>query len=578
MAVEKVIKLKVENGEALLNVQELNKALGDTNKKTDALNDTMSSATEAIDKFTGGAASGFKAVTSGVGTFLKSLTTLKGALIATGLGALVVVLGSLFTYFTQTSRGADKFAEIMGGVSAAVKVVIDRVVLLGEGIVELFSGNFTKAIETVKNAFTGIGAEIVKETAAGARLAKQLDDIEDRERDLIKLRAKANLQITDARLIADDQTKSIQEREAALRKAYKLEGEVATAEQKNAQAYVKYLKERIKLGESTDEDLRLLAEKEAEVDRLRSETSRRNKKLQSELNQLKAEQAALDAAAEERVKKLSEEEQKLADQRKQWSMEDAAAREKKAIEEDAARKKNIQSYNEMLAQMRASSLSAEEQELAAAEQQYQELLTLAIKSGKETEAVTQALEEKKAQIKKKYADEERQREIEQAAKSVELAGQTFGALAQLTEALGKGNEKNAEKTFKITKALRIGEAVANTAAAIMSQLAVPQDALTGANFVKAGIVAATGAAQVAAIAATKFQRGGGAGTTRTSQPSIPTSTATAQPLTPNIQFGNTENQLAGLLGRPMRAYVVNQDITNANQLERRIRSSATIGG
>ena len=197
MAVEKVIKLKVENGEALLSVEELNKALGDTNKKTDALNDTMDSATTAIDKFTGGAASGFKAVTSGIGTLLKSLTTLKGALIATGLGALVVALGALFTYFTQTSRGADKFAEIMGGVSAAVKVVIDRVVLLGEGIVELFSGNFTKAIQTVKNAFTGIGAEIVKETAAGARLAKQLDDIEDRERDLIKLRAKANLQITE---------------------------------------------------------------------------------------------------------------------------------------------------------------------------------------------------------------------------------------------------------------------------------------------------------------------------------------------------------------------------------------------
>jgi major membrane immunogen (membrane-anchored lipoprotein) len=227
--------------------------------------------------------------------------------------------------------------------------------------------------------------------------------------------------------------------------------------------------------------------------------------------------------------------------------------------------------------MRASSLSAQQQELAAADQQYQQLLTLAIKAGKGTEAVTQAYEEKKAQIKKKYADEERQREIEQSAKSVELAGQTFGALAQLTESLGKGNEKNAEKTFKISKALRIGEAIANTAAAIMSQLAVPQDALTGANFVKAGIVAATGAAQVATIAATKFQKGGGS-SGRVSQPSIPTSTATAQPLTPNIQFGNTENQLAGLLGRPMRAYVVNQDITNANQLERRIRSSATIGG
>ena len=161
MAVEKVIKLKVENGEALLNLEELNKALGDTNKKTDALNDTMASATESIDKFTGGAASGFKAVTSGVGTFLKSLTTLKGALIATGLGALVVVLGSLFTYFTQTSRGADKFAEIMGGVSAAVKVVVDRIIGLGESLTKLFSGDFSGAVDGVTKAFSGLGDEIV---------------------------------------------------------------------------------------------------------------------------------------------------------------------------------------------------------------------------------------------------------------------------------------------------------------------------------------------------------------------------------------------------------------------------------
>jgi myosin heavy subunit len=577
MAVEKVIKLKVENGEALLNIEEVNKALADTNKQTDNLNETMSSATEAIDKFTGGAASGLKAVVSGVKTFIGSLTAVKTALVATGLGALVVVLGSLFTYFTQTSRGADKFAEIMGGVSAAVKVVIDRVVLLGEGIVELFSGNFTKAIETVKNAFTGIGAEIVKETKAGAALAKQLDEIEDRERDLIKLRAKANLQITEARLIADDQTKSIEEREKAVRRAAELEGQVAAAEQKNAQAYVKYLKERIKLGESTDEDLRQLAEKEAEVDRLRAETSRRNKKLQSELNQLKQEQKALDDAALERTKKLSEEEQKLADLRKQWAMEDSAAREKNAIEQEVTRKKNIDSFRDALAQFRASNMNAQQQELAAAEQQYTAITTLAIKAGKDTTALTAEYEEKKKQIKKKYANEERAREIAAAAQSVELVSQSLGAIAGLVEALSKGNERNAEKNFKITKALRIAEAVANTAAGIMSQLAVPQDALTGANFVKAGIVAATGAAQVAIISSTKFQKAG-ASAGRVSSPSIPTSTPTATPMTPNIQFGNTENQLAGLLGQPMRAYVVNQDIQSANQLERKIRSSATIGG
>ena len=38
----------------------------------------MDSATTAIDKFTGGAASGFKAVVGGVQSFAKSLTSLKG--------------------------------------------------------------------------------------------------------------------------------------------------------------------------------------------------------------------------------------------------------------------------------------------------------------------------------------------------------------------------------------------------------------------------------------------------------------------------------------------------------------------
>jgi len=577
MAVEKVIKLKVENGEALLNIEEVNKALADTNKQTDNLNETMSSATESIDKFTNGAASGFKAVVSGVKTFIGSLTTVRGALIATGLGALVVTLGSLFTYFTQTSRGADQFAKIMGGVSAAVKVVLDRVIGLGESLVKLFSGDFKGAVEGVKNAFKGLGDEIARETKEGARLAEQLDAIEDRERDLIKLRAEANREIAKARLIADDQTKSIEEREKAVRRAFTLENNVAKAEQANAQSYVKYLKDRIALGESTDEDLRNLAEAEAKVNDLRTENLRRNKKLETELKGLRTEAKA---AADEEAKALDERTKKeieAGEERKKVEREVAEMQKKTADEKKLQLMQAKSAYNDALASFRSSNQSAQQQELDAAEQQYIALTTLAIKAGKDTTAITYEYEQKKKQIKKKYADEERAREIAAAAQSVELVGQSLGAIAGLVEALSKGNERNAEKNFKITKALRIAEAVANTAAGIMSQLAVPQDAPTGANFVKAGIVAATGAAQVAIISSTKFQKAG-ASAGRVSSPSIPTSTPTANPMTPNIQFGNTENQLAGLLGQPMRAYVVNQDIQSANQLERKIRSSATIGG
>jgi hypothetical protein len=578
MAVEKVIKLKVENGEAILNVQELNKALTDTNKQADGLSATMANATEAIDKYTGGAASGFKAMVGGVKSFVVGMNSVKGALISTGLGAFVVVLGSLFAYFTQTSRGADKLAEAMGGVGAAVKVIIDRFVVLGEGLVKFFTGDFKGAVEGIKAAFSGLGEEIVAETKKGAALAKQLDDIEDRERDLIKMRAKANLEINKARIIADDETKSYEEREKAVRRAFDLENKVAAAEQANAQAYVKYLKERKALGETTDADLLKLAESEAKVDELRSESARRQRRLETELNSLADQKAAKELEELKRIQAITDEEQKLVDARKQWALEDSAAATKKAEADKVLRGQNVEAYNAMLAQMGASVGTAQEQELAAAEAQYLALTNLAIKAGMSTAETTQLYEEKKKQIKKKYADQERANELANAAASVQLASQSFGALAQLTEALGKGNEKNAQKTFKITKALRIGEAVASTAAAIMTQLAVPQDALTGANFVKAGIVAVTGAAQIATIASTKFQPSGGGGGSKPSTPSIPTAGASAQPMTPNISFNNTENQLAGLLGRPMRAYVINQDITNANQLERRIRSSATIGG
>ena len=577
MAVEKVIKLKVENGEAILNVQELNKALSDTNKQADGLSSTMANATEAIDKYTGGAASGFKAMLGGVKSFVMGMNTVKGALISTGLGAFVVVLGSLFAYFTQTSRGADEFAKIMGGVGAAVKVVIDRFVVLGEGLVKFFTGDFKGAVDSVKNAFKGLGDEIVNETKKGAALAEQLDNIEDRERDLIKMRAEANREIAKARIIADDETKSIEERQKAVRKAFDLENNVAKAEQANAQAYVKYLKEKKAIGESTDEDLLKQAEAEARVNELRTESLRRQRRLETELKGLRTEAKT---AAEEEVKAIEEREKKAYDaatERIKVEKEVAEIEKKAADARKLAQGQNISAYNDMLTQMRNAGGTAEEQELAAAEQQYLALTTLAIKAGKSGVEATQLYESKKREIKEKYAKQDRANELANAAASVQLAGQAFGALAQLSEALGKGNEKNAEKTFKITKALRIGEAVASTAAAIMMQLAVPQDALTGANFVKAGIVAATGVAQIATIASAKFQPSGGVQGS-TSAPSIPTSSPSAQPMTPNISFSNTENQLAGMLGRPMRAYVINQDITNANQLERRIRSSATIGG
>jgi hypothetical protein len=208
-------------------------------------------------------------------------------------------------------------------------------------------------------------------------------------------------------------------------------------------------------------------------------------------------------------------------------------------------------------------------------------MRLLIESGKATEGKAAELEaakrEAQRKVNEKYDKIDRQREMANNAKKLEMTGQAFGALAQLSEAFSKGGEKNAKKTFAITKALRLGEAVANTAAAIMNQLASTPGP---AGFVQAGIAAVTGAAQIATIAKSKFE----GGKTSAETPSIGGAASSASSaggggFTPNISFtGIGQNPFGGMFGQPMQAYVVGQQMNNANMLERRIRNSATFGG
>jgi hypothetical protein len=94
--------------------------------------------------------------------------------------------------------------------------------------------------------------------------------------------------------------------------------------------------------------------------------------------------------------------------------------------------------------------------------------------------------------------------------------------------------------------------------------------------VKAGIVAVTGAAQIATIARSKFEPSGAAAETPRMGAAPP---AGGGGFTPNISFtGIGQNPLSGIFDRPMQAYVVNQQMNNNNMLERRIRTSANFGG
>lgn len=175
-----------------------------------------------------------QAETVGMTTAQKGLTTalnltttafklLKVAIISTGIGALVVALGSLLSYFTKTQAGIEMASKAMAGLGAVINVIIDRLSKVGSAIVNLFSGNFKKAANDIKSAFTGIGDEIERETKLAIQLKEALNQIEKQEVTLSMRRAVNKAQIEELKKMSDDTTKSIEERTAAAQRAYALE-------------------------------------------------------------------------------------------------------------------------------------------------------------------------------------------------------------------------------------------------------------------------------------------------------------------------------------------------------------------
>ncbi len=191
-----------------------------------------------------------------------------------------------------------------------------------------------------------------------------------------------------------------------------------------------------------------------------------------------------------------------------------------------------------------------------------------IEKAKQYNLDTTELERKQAEelkaINDRAAKEEIQKERDKQQAKLQMASDALGAISQLVTAFAGENEAAQRKAFNINKAISIGQAVINTAQAVTGALA-ETSIVPGARFVKAGIAAATGAAQIATISRTQFQSSGGSIDTS----SITTPQLSQQAPTFNVVGDNGVNQLASTLGsQPLKAYVVSGDVTTAQSLER----------
>ena len=219
-----------------------------------------------------------------------------------------------------------------------------------------------------------------------------------------------------------------------------------------------------------------------------------------------------------------------------------------------------------------SKLSDQEREVRAVEDKYFRLLELAEQYKVDSTTLELAKESELASIRKKYQVEEvettQEVEDDKSAIKLQAASNVLNILSLLTSV---GNEES-KKTFELQKAVSVAQATIDTYKGAASAYAntVGGPVIKG---IAAGVAVAAGLANVKKIASTQFNANS-TSTPSITTPSI-TSSATQQLSTPNFNvvgasgISQTENL------QPVKAYVVSGDVTTAQALDRNRIQNAT---
>ena len=487
--------------------------------------------TQGLDKLTGGMATkvtklykGFKEGAKGVKAFSMGLSGMKKALIATGIGALVVALGVLVAYWE----------EINDFISGGNKKIRDQIALSDEKLEK--SESELKLLELQESILKEQGlstAEIVKQKRILIEESREenrllLENLKlQREKVLSQLVEGSTLDnilesLTGAKGIRlgrltggiEDSFKEVQDRITESEERA-LQFELTLAKIDSAAA--KKIKDAQKEKEKADDE-KLKAEEKAAKE---AEKAAKEKAAALEAIRL-GEIDTEDERRQEELDKVDKHYHKLIEAAKKYGKSTAEledAREAKKIEvfdKQAARdakeqakkdKKILKDQEALIKKLEAD----EEQEEATFEQQREDIArreailledkTLTLTQRNEVEAI---FSKERKEIEKGEAEAR----IELNQQRVDLALATLGALNGLVQAFAKDDEESQKKAFNANKAFGIGQAIISTAVGISNALTAggnPIKLASGAQFVEAGIVAASGAAQIATISKTQFK-------------------------------------------------------------------------
>jgi len=309
----------------------------------------------------GAAATAMSALRAGAMKFVVALKTVRGALMATGIGALVVAVGTLMAYFTKTERGAQALRVASAALGAVMGAVMDVVIGLGEGLFNLFTSpidtikkfattlqtyvidNFNRILSgagllasSLKKLFAkdlagaladakkgtlelgegflklnpataivanltegaiALGKEIAEDVKAATKLAEAFNILKVSNRELGVEMAQRRADIKELNKLAEDVTESFEARRKAAEDAAALEDELLQKRLANAEEQVRIIAEQNRLSETGEEDLQKLADAEIALANIRMESMELQTTIQNKLNTIKMQEIALSNAA-----------------------------------------------------------------------------------------------------------------------------------------------------------------------------------------------------------------------------------------------------------------------------------------
>lgn len=611
MAQKVVIDIDVNSNKGVKDVEKLNKELKNTSTQVKETNKSLEGATSTLDGFSGGAVSKIK----NFGKSIKGLTTgfksLRVAIIGTGIGALLIALVSLRAAFTSSEEGQNKFAKIMGVIGSVTGNLVDLLANLGESIIsvfenpkqaiidlkdlivenitnrfnaiidtlgylgsafkKVFSGDFSGALDDAKSAGSsfvdgltgvedsinkvteatkGLVTELKEEAKIAGQIANQRAKADKLERGLIVERAEADRKVAELREQAADKDKvSAKERIIALEEAGRISEEITNKEIAAARLRFNAKVEENKLSKSTKEDLTEEANLKAKLIQLETDRLRKQKSITAEISGArKEEKARLEAEAKEKqdaIDKLATDEKTRLDAI-QKVRDDFAQKQKEKEAETELQKIDLEEQKKI----------AELDKLNATEQQKQEIY--------EYYAGLRTNVEVKENKKKEQIEKLRKQQTLNDAKN------TLNQIAQL-----------AGKDSKIGKAMAIASATISGVEGVQNAYSTAQKSPITTFFPAYPIVqgALAGAVALKNISAIKSVDPTGGGSSTIPKPSGGGGSAPTPPAFNVVGASNT-SQLADAIGsqsqEPTRAYVVSNDVTTAQSMDRNIVDGASI--